>query len=72
MGPPRVGIVGWQGWIPGGCDQERRQLDELCFIGYLEQAEMSAYAEAGVTWWIECVWGDPVAALARVRQGPPR
>jgi alkanesulfonate monooxygenase SsuD/methylene tetrahydromethanopterin reductase-like flavin-dependent oxidoreductase (luciferase family) len=40
------------------------------------QREMVApLAEAGVTWWIESPWDIPGgldAALARVRQGPPR
>ncbi|HVU76108.1 MAG TPA: LLM class flavin-dependent oxidoreductase [Gaiellaceae bacterium] len=76
----------WQGWIPGGCDQERntvspaalaervagRAFGDVCFIGYAEQADLAAYAAAGATWWIECVWGDPEQALARVTAGPPR
>jgi alkanesulfonate monooxygenase SsuD/methylene tetrahydromethanopterin reductase-like flavin-dependent oxidoreductase (luciferase family) len=36
------------------------------------------WAEAGATWWIEALWGDPNqpvdldAVLQRIRQGPPR
>ncbi len=32
------------------------------------------WAEAGVTWWIEALWGEEQAEkmLARLRQGPPR
>jgi hypothetical protein len=36
------------------------------------------WAEAGATWWIEALWGDPdqpsdlSAVLQRIRQGPPR
>jgi alkanesulfonate monooxygenase SsuD/methylene tetrahydromethanopterin reductase-like flavin-dependent oxidoreductase (luciferase family) len=76
----------WQGWIPGGCDEERntvspvelagrvatRALADVCFIGYAEHADLAAYEAAGATWWIECVWGDPKSAIARVREGPPR
>ena len=43
-----------------------------CFIGYSEQADLAAYAAAGVTWWIENVRGDvgrrPPARLS----GPAR
>jgi alkanesulfonate monooxygenase SsuD/methylene tetrahydromethanopterin reductase-like flavin-dependent oxidoreductase (luciferase family) len=34
-----------------------------------------AWAEAGVTWWLETMWSgpnDPAAVRARLRQGPPR
>jgi alkanesulfonate monooxygenase SsuD/methylene tetrahydromethanopterin reductase-like flavin-dependent oxidoreductase (luciferase family) len=37
-------------------------------------AHVIPYAEAGLTWWIEALgwWrGEPEAALARIRQGPP-
>lgn len=36
------------------------------------------WAEAGATWWIEALWGDPdqpidyAAILRRIQQGPPR
>ena len=33
-------------------------------------------AEAGATWWAECMWGDDLEKAApmirRVEQGPPR
>ncbi|HTP06993.1 MAG TPA: LLM class flavin-dependent oxidoreductase, partial [Anaerolineae bacterium] len=37
-----------------------------------------AWAEAGATWWIEAMWGDPdqpvdlKAVQQRIQQGPPR
>ncbi len=30
------------------------------------------YAEAGLTWWLEGLWGTLEAARARIRSGPPR
>jgi alkanesulfonate monooxygenase SsuD/methylene tetrahydromethanopterin reductase-like flavin-dependent oxidoreductase (luciferase family) len=44
---------------------------DICFIGYSEQADLPAYAAAGVTWWIENLRGDPAGVLERVRRGPP-
>ena len=46
----------------------------------LEQARsiVRPLAEAGVTWWLEAVWGTPAASggvegmRTRIRQGPPR
>ena len=38
-------------------------------------AHVRPYAEAGVTWWNEAMWGDaggPEAVRERIRQGPPR
>jgi hypothetical protein len=41
-------------------------------------AIVRGWAEAGATWWIEALWGDPdqavdlAAVLQRIRQGPPR
>jgi hypothetical protein len=37
-----------------------------------------AWTDAGATWWIEALWGDPAqtvdlaAVLQRLQQGPPR
>ena len=44
---------------------------DVCFIGYSEQADLPAYAAAGVTWWIENLRDDPADVLERVRRGPP-
>jgi alkanesulfonate monooxygenase SsuD/methylene tetrahydromethanopterin reductase-like flavin-dependent oxidoreductase (luciferase family) len=47
---------------------------DVAFIGYAEQADLDAYAAAGVTWWIENVRaqrGRVDGALALVRHGPP-
>jgi alkanesulfonate monooxygenase SsuD/methylene tetrahydromethanopterin reductase-like flavin-dependent oxidoreductase (luciferase family) len=44
---------------------------DVCFIGYSAQADLAAYAAAGVTWWIENLRGDVEDVLARVRPGPP-
>ena len=37
-------------------------------------AQLADYAEAGVTWWLECFdWDDRLADVqARIRRGPPR
>ena len=73
------------GWLVAGSDQTgnrvspdslREQLaghavDEVAFIGYSDQADLPAYAAAGVTWWLENVHGEPEAVLRRVRRGPP-
>jgi alkanesulfonate monooxygenase SsuD/methylene tetrahydromethanopterin reductase-like flavin-dependent oxidoreductase (luciferase family) len=39
-----------------------------------ERAKVAAYAEAGVTWWVEGFdWSNPLPQLReRIRQGPPR
>ena len=36
-------------------------------------AQLADYAEAGVTWWLECFdWDDRLADVqARIRRGPP-
>jgi alkanesulfonate monooxygenase SsuD/methylene tetrahydromethanopterin reductase-like flavin-dependent oxidoreductase (luciferase family) len=44
---------------------------EVCFIGYAAQADLAAYAAAGVTWWIENLRGDVASVHDRVRPGPP-
>jgi alkanesulfonate monooxygenase SsuD/methylene tetrahydromethanopterin reductase-like flavin-dependent oxidoreductase (luciferase family) len=44
---------------------------DVCFIGYSQQADLAAYAAAGVTWWIENVHGEPADVLRSVRLGPP-
>jgi alkanesulfonate monooxygenase SsuD/methylene tetrahydromethanopterin reductase-like flavin-dependent oxidoreductase (luciferase family) len=48
---------------------------EVAFNGYSEPAEdVSAYAEAGATWWLENVHdlrGDVDALLRRIQAGPP-
>ncbi len=37
-----------------------------------QQEKLSAWAEAGATWWVEAMWEmDEAAAEARIRQGPP-
>jgi alkanesulfonate monooxygenase SsuD/methylene tetrahydromethanopterin reductase-like flavin-dependent oxidoreductase (luciferase family) len=45
---------------------------EVAFIGYAEQADVGAYADAGATWWIENVSPLRPDALDVVRAGPPR
>jgi len=81
----RARAARWDGWLVDGSDparnvvtpeQLREQLaghaiEEVCFIGYSAEADLPAYAAAGVTWWLENVHGDPTAALRRVREGPP-
>ena len=52
---------------------EPRSGFEVAFIGYAEQVEVGAYAEAGATWWIENVTaarGGADGALDVVRAGP--
>lgn len=47
---------------------------EVCFIGYSDEADLAAYAAAGVTWWIENVHagrGGVDGVLARVARGVP-
>jgi len=35
--------------------------------------QLSPWQEAGATWWIEGLWGEPEeAVVARIRQGPPQ
>ncbi len=37
------------------------------------RAKLQPWQEAGVTWWIEGLWGlDEAGVLARIEQGPPR
>ena len=75
----------WDGWLVDGSNQgentispERLRgllvghaIDEVCFIGYAAQADLPAYAAAGVTWWLENVHGNPETVLRRVAEGPP-
>ena len=44
---------------------------DVAFIGYAEQADLAAYAAAGVTWWIENAWGEPGAVCDRLGRGVP-
>ena len=44
---------------------------DVCFIGYAAQADLTAYAASGVTWWIENLRGDVERVLERVGAGPP-
>ncbi len=44
---------------------------DVCFLGLAADADLPAYAAAGVTWWIENLRGDVDAVLERVRRGPP-
>ncbi len=44
---------------------------DVAFIGYAAGADLAAYADAGVTWWIENVRGEPDAAVEQLRAGPP-
>ena len=32
---------------------------------------IQSWVEAGATWWIESIWGNPAKREARLRQGPP-
>jgi alkanesulfonate monooxygenase SsuD/methylene tetrahydromethanopterin reductase-like flavin-dependent oxidoreductase (luciferase family) len=75
----------WDGWLASGSDDTRNTLTpadvsrmtagltlaDVCFIGYADDADLPAYADAGVTWWIENVRGEPARVLERVRRGPP-
>jgi hypothetical protein len=43
-------------------------------IGYSDQADSRAYADAGATWWLEAVYGRSgglAELLDRVDHGPP-
>jgi alkanesulfonate monooxygenase SsuD/methylene tetrahydromethanopterin reductase-like flavin-dependent oxidoreductase (luciferase family) len=76
----------YDGWLANSSDRERNlfspddmrartaelELRDVCYIGYSEHADLAAYEEAGVTWWIENVWGDPDRVLPRIESGPPR
>ena len=35
-------------------------------------SRLNAYEEAGVTWWVENVWGSADDVRPRVSSGPPR
>ena len=75
----------WDGWLANSSDRDRNtlapdevtaktaglNLRDVCFIGYAAQADLPAYAAAGVTWWIENAWGEPGDVLRRVELGPP-
>ena len=38
-----------------------------------QQDQLSPWQEAGATWWVEGLWGEPEeAVVARIRQGPPQ
>lgn len=38
-----------------------------------QQDQLSPWQEAGATWWIEGLWGEPEeAVVARIHQGPPQ
>lgn len=38
-----------------------------------QQDQLSLWQEAGATWWVEGLWGEPEeAVVARIRQGPPQ
>ena len=50
---------------------EKKPGFEVAFIGYAEQADVAAYADAGATWWIENVSPARPNALDVVRVGPP-
>ncbi|HEY6963304.1 MAG TPA: LLM class flavin-dependent oxidoreductase [Gaiellaceae bacterium] len=74
----------YDGWIADSSDRERNLftpdeiakrkapggIGDVAYIGYAAQADLAAYAAAGVTWWIENVWGEPRDVLARVSAGP--
>jgi hypothetical protein len=53
----------------------RRDGFEVAFNGYSEPGEdVSMFAHAGATWWLENVHGmrfDADAAVARIAAGPP-
>ncbi|HZR96980.1 MAG TPA: LLM class flavin-dependent oxidoreductase [Gaiellaceae bacterium] len=75
----------WDGWLANSSDQTRNTMTpdevaaktaglgirDVCVIGYSQQADLAAYAAAGVTWWLENVWGEPADVLHRVELGPP-
>lgn len=68
------------GWVAAGLERIRRAREgdapfEVAFIGYADQADLAAYADAGVTWWLESVHdrrGDADAMQELVRAGPNR
>lgn len=74
----------YDGWLANSSDRERNLfspaeiservagLADVCFIGYAAAADLTAYEQAGVTWWLENTWGDPPDVLARIAAGPPR
>ncbi|HZQ81148.1 MAG TPA: LLM class flavin-dependent oxidoreductase [Gaiellaceae bacterium] len=76
----------YDGWLADSSDQERNRfspdevreridgldLRDVAFIGYSDGADLAAYEAAGVTWWVENVWGDPTHVLPRIEAGPPR
>jgi alkanesulfonate monooxygenase SsuD/methylene tetrahydromethanopterin reductase-like flavin-dependent oxidoreductase (luciferase family) len=75
----------WDGWLANGSDRATNTLApddvatmtngltlrDVAFIGYAAQADLPAYAAAGVSWWIENAWGDPPEVMRRVEAGPP-
>jgi alkanesulfonate monooxygenase SsuD/methylene tetrahydromethanopterin reductase-like flavin-dependent oxidoreductase (luciferase family) len=75
----------WDGWLADGSDEAGNTLApadvasrtaglalrDVCFIGYAAQADLPAYAAAGVTWWIENLRGGPDDVLHRVTLGRP-
>lgn len=76
----------WGGWLVNGSDDlenllspddvaaklQGLRIPEVAFIGYGAEADLTAYAAAGVTWWIENLRGEPDDVLRRVALGPPR
>jgi luciferase-like monooxygenase len=51
-----------------------RQPFDAAIIGYSDQAEPLAYADAGATWWLEAIYGrrgSLAELLDRVDDGPP-
>ena len=51
---------------------------DFIFMGYsepIERAKAKEYADAGATWWLECLHGTRGSfeeMCARVKDGPPR
>jgi len=75
----------WDGWLVDGSDRHRnlvspeclrellagRPIRDVCFIGRSAEADLPAYAAAGVTWWLENLHAEPSEVLRRVEAGPP-
>jgi alkanesulfonate monooxygenase SsuD/methylene tetrahydromethanopterin reductase-like flavin-dependent oxidoreductase (luciferase family) len=74
----------WDGWLADGSDGEQNllapddvrartdglDLGDVAFIGHRREADLAAYEDAGVTWWIENLRGEPEEVLRRVAAGP--
>jgi len=52
------------GWFDVICSGETSGTDREA-----DARKIQAYAEAGVTWWLESIWFDQ---HERIRRGPPR